>query len=312
MKQARKLRQPRHNAMKTASNRQLALRAKKDAFKAKVNALAVRSAKTLQDDWEAEYPGADCFGVWPLSEDCNLQWSDWLWQCDEDWNEDCEDSIDEWFNSGLDFQTPVRPSEGCAVDPLEMSDECWEEWDTLWEQCNGYTDTPYWWTDDCEMVDLFSEAWSIWHGWNDEEWAVLKRSVNKMSPKNKAMKATSLKKRIAAVRLNRALKDKTAAPAPVQAKAVHSKKLFRAFKKPAKVMQEYERVWRIMPSEECLAFDTMVLEENTEKCDTEWWIWGSHCDENEDAEVCVDAVEAWFAQETEQWLTVTSPDEECW
>jgi hypothetical protein len=133
-----------------------------------------------------------------------------------------------------------------------------------------------------------------------------------MSPKNKAMKATSLKKRIAAVRLNRALKDKTAAPAPVQAKTVHSKKLFRAFKKPAKVMQEYERVWRIMPSEECLAFDTMVLEENTEKCDTEWWIWGSHCDENEDAEVCIDAVEAWFAQETEQWLTVTSPDEECW
>ena len=57
------------------------------------------------------------------------------------------------------------------------------------------------WTDDCEMVDLFAEAWAIWHDdLNDEEWAVLKRTVDKMSPRNKAMKAASLKKRIAAVR----------------------------------------------------------------------------------------------------------------
>ena len=202
MKQARKLRQPRHNAMKTASNRKLALRAKKDAFKAKVNALAVRSAKTLLVDWEnPEYPGAECFGVWPLSDDCNEQWDAWLWQCDEDcWTDDCEASIEEWFSSDLNFQTPKRPSEGCAVDPLYMSDECWDEWDNLWEQCNGYTEEPYYWTDDCDMVDLFGEAWSIWHGWNEEEWAVLKRTVSKMTPRNKAMKATSLKKRVAALR----------------------------------------------------------------------------------------------------------------
>ena len=201
MKQARKLRQPRHNAMKTASNRKLALSAKKDVFKAKVNALAVRSAKTLLVDWEnPEYPGEECFGVWPLSEDCNEQWDAWLWQCDDDWTDECEESIDEWFSSDLDFQTPKRPSEGCAVDPVYMSDECWDEWDNLWEQCNGYAEEPYYWTDDCDMVDLFGEAWSIWHGWNEEEWAVLKRTVSKMTPRNKAMKATSLKKRVAALR----------------------------------------------------------------------------------------------------------------
>ena len=83
------------------------------------------------------------------------------------------------------------------------------------------------------------------------------------------MKATSLKKRIAAVRQRKALK----APTPVQAKTVHSKKLFRAFKKPAKVMQEWdmEMAFDPMPSETCLNFDTSI--QNEEMCDAEWWRW---------------------------------------
>lgn len=76
--------------MKTASNRKLAIRAKKDAFNAKVNVLALRSAKTLQEEWTgAYYPGTECFGVWPLSDDCNEQWDAWLWECDWDWTDDC-------------------------------------------------------------------------------------------------------------------------------------------------------------------------------------------------------------------------------
>ena len=83
-----------------------------------------------------------------------------------------------------------------------MSSECWDEWDNLWKQCNGYADEPYYWTDDCDMEEMFAEAWSIWYGLdlNYEEMAVLKRSINKTSPRNKAMKATSLKKRVAALR----------------------------------------------------------------------------------------------------------------
>lgn len=76
-------------------------------------------------------------------------------------------------------------------------------------------------------------------------------------------------------------------------------------------MKDWESAWDPMPNEVCLAFDTMVLEENAEMCDAEWWIWTAHCDENEDDQVCSDAVEAWFGQETE-WLEVTRPDEECW
>jgi len=54
-----------------------------------------------------------------------------------------------------------------------------------------------------------------------------------------------------------------------------------------------------MPSAECLAFDTMVTKDNAEKCDLEWLLWTEHCDENEDDQVCTDAIEAWFNQETE-------------
>ena len=83
-------------------------------------------------------------------------------------------------------------------------------------------------------------------------------------------------------------------------KPVHSKKLFKAFKKPAKVMQSLEDMrWDPMPSAECLAFDTMVTKENAEKCDLEWMLFTEHCDENEDDQVCTDAIEAWFNQETE-------------
>ena len=63
---------------------------------------------------------------------------------------------------------------------------------------------------------------------------------------------------------------------------MHSKKLFRAFKKPAKLMKDWESAWDPMPNEVCLAFDTMVLEENAEMCDAEWWILTAHCEENED------------------------------
>ena len=54
--------------MKTASDRQKALRAKKDTLTAKLNVLALQSAKKLQEEWSAAvYPAEECFGVWPLS-----------------------------------------------------------------------------------------------------------------------------------------------------------------------------------------------------------------------------------------------------
>ena len=50
-------------------------------------------------------------------------------------------------------------------------------------------------------------------------------------------------------------------------------------------MKDWESAWDPMPNEVCLAFDTMVLEENAEMCDAEWWILTSHCEENEDDSV---------------------------
>ena len=78
-----------------------------------------------------------------------------------------------------DFIEPTRPGVECAVAPHEMSRDCRDQWDTLFEQCDAATDEPYWWTDDCEMVWKFSEAWDIWY--EDDEWLLnLKRAHQKL------------------------------------------------------------------------------------------------------------------------------------
>jgi hypothetical protein len=55
--------------------------------------------------------------MWPVNEvddTCEVQWDDWLNQCDDDWNDECDDVEDRWHNSDIEFLTPDRPT--CAPD----------------------------------------------------------------------------------------------------------------------------------------------------------------------------------------------------
>ena len=49
-----------------------------------MQAVIKRGAKTMEVESEAESrPAEDCFGVWPVSDECAWQWEDWLDWCDE-------------------------------------------------------------------------------------------------------------------------------------------------------------------------------------------------------------------------------------
>ena len=51
-----------------------------------------------------------------------------------------------------------------------MTEACWGQWEDLADQCeddfdsDDFADAPWAWTDDCDMVFAFEEAWSIWYG----------------------------------------------------------------------------------------------------------------------------------------------------
>jgi hypothetical protein len=50
-----------------------------------------------------------------------------------------------------------------------MTDECLGEWEDLFNQCMYLTEDPYYWTEDCDMVEMFLEAWMIWYDGIEDE-----------------------------------------------------------------------------------------------------------------------------------------------
>ena len=257
----------------------------------------------LERDGPAYPPDRDCIYVDTYdSTKCDAQWDEWEGFCLDNWTPMCERVYAEFYWQDADWVWPDRPDEECAVAPMDerMTDDCVNQWDTLWKQCFWETDEDpmvmYMWSEDCDMVTAFASAWNQWYG--TEDWALnLKRAIKKMEPKHALAKKAA-----------KAFKAKKAASAPV-----HSRKLRNYRSKPAaKVMQDWAVV-SAMPSEECLNFYTMV--ENEEKCDAEWAYWGMVCDDNWDTEpACEGALTAWFdnAAHEGNWQTVTSPDAECW
>lgn len=206
MKQARKLRQPKHNSMKAASNRQIARLARKDAFKAKVQVLALHGAKHVKTMQEGgQYPGSECFGVWPLSRDCDNQWYNWFEFCDEgEWSDErCQGSVDEWFAADLDFKTPDSLG-SCSEFSWDMSPECWTAWETLMNQCFGELEDPYYWTEDCQAMEEVLEELEESSEEEDDDLVNLKKLFN-------ARKSASLKARVAIVRKNKAVQKKAPA-----------------------------------------------------------------------------------------------------
>ena len=100
--------------------------------------------------------------------------------CWEDWTEMCQAVDDYWYGHDYEYLTPDRPAEDCAYNPDVMEfwneyDQCLDQWETLSAQCYGYyeSDAPYWWSEDCDMMESF---WDFWSAWNqDWEWNMVMR-----------------------------------------------------------------------------------------------------------------------------------------
>jgi hypothetical protein len=168
------------------------------SLKAHMEKLAKRAEDVELDDWDwtpAYPPNRECF-EWPMSGECEDQWYGWVDQCSWDWNDMCWAVAEKWYyNSEIEFTEPTKPDEGCAVNLEEMTEECLEQWDTLWSQCYMEADdgVAYMWTDDCDMVNSFLDAWLVWYDYDfsfleEDEPMDLKKAHQKMQPKFAALK----------------------------------------------------------------------------------------------------------------------------
>ena len=166
---------------------QLALKARLEKF--------AKHAHTLQADLPPLPPDRHCYTWEDMTEDCEEQWFEWDWFCEDNWTPMCERVAEEWFSSDIDFLMPDRPDESCAIPPHEWDETCQEQWDTLWAQCWYETDKPYWWSSECDAIESFEEAWGIWYdGFDDEDFAAnLKRAYEKKQPRIKVMRAAYAK-----------------------------------------------------------------------------------------------------------------------
>ena len=156
------------------------------SIKSRMDAFVKRTNVMQEDDWWSPPlpPDRACF-TWPVNEECEGQWWDWIDYCDWDWTEMCEAVAVKWYwGSGIEFEDPTRPDDRCTVAPLEMDDDCAQQWDTLWQQCmNDDTDVPYMWTSDCDAIMAFSEAWDAWYA-EDEDWLLnMKKAFKKIQPR---------------------------------------------------------------------------------------------------------------------------------
>jgi len=279
--------------MKAASDRKIARLAKRDAFKAKTQVLALHGAKhvkTMQED--GQYPGAECFGVWPLSEDCDNQWGNWFDFCDEgDWSDErCQGSVDAWFASGLDFKTPDSLSNECSEFSWDAFGVCLEAWETVWGQCMGELEDPYFWTDDCDLIDEIAEALGEEGGEyseeeDDYEYVNLKKRFN-------ARKSASLKARVAMIKNKAVQKKADAFKAHVQSLAKHGL-----------VLQENGIAYP--PDRDCIYFDTY----DASKCDAQWNEWEWFCLDNW-VPMCERVYAEFYSQDAE-WIWPERPAEHC-
>ena len=138
---------------------------KKYAFADRLKTLVKRTVEHDEHPRNVLPPDSDCF-TWEYTDEnrerCEGQWERWDAQCDDRWKVECDRVWDQWFyGSGIEFMTPERPS--CEPSP-EMSDVCFQDWVNLWDQCMEYTELPYFWTEDCDMIEHFEEAATIISG----------------------------------------------------------------------------------------------------------------------------------------------------
>ena len=93
---------------------------------------------------------------------CWEQWEPWEAYCEYvDWNDQCEAVDQAWFSQDLDWVYPPTLERECATHWDNMTDECWEQYNLIWDMCDmegDYEETPVMWTTSCDAVESLEWA----------------------------------------------------------------------------------------------------------------------------------------------------------
>ena len=90
-------------------------------------------------------------------ETCWAQWEEWEAYCEYvDWNDQCEAVDDAWYSQDLEWVYPEALPKECATHWDNMTDDCWDQYMTLWDMCmmeGDYEETPVMWNTACDAVE---------------------------------------------------------------------------------------------------------------------------------------------------------------
>jgi hypothetical protein len=154
------------------------------SLKSRMDAFAKRAMEWDEAMWVSVLPPDRACFTWPVNEECGSQIWDWVDQCDREWTDMCDTVAEKWYyESNIEFKDPTRPDERCATNYDDIEDDCWEQWDLLWDQCHQEVDdAAYMWTSDCDAIEAFGDAWASWFA--DEDWLLnMKKAYQKMQPR---------------------------------------------------------------------------------------------------------------------------------
>ena len=121
------------------------------------------------EEWDSDddvplHPDRRCLELENAVNDpvCWDQWETWESYCDYvDWNDQCEAVVDVWFSQDLDWVYPPTLDRECATHWDNMTDECWEQYNLIWDMCEmegDYEETPVMWTISCDAVESLEWA----------------------------------------------------------------------------------------------------------------------------------------------------------
>lgn len=191
------------------------------------------------------------------------------------------------------------------------------------------TEELYYWTEDCDMLVSFTDAWWIWFNprepcpnnpWKydcyddeeyEEDWMVMKvkKSFEKMQPRIKAMKAAVPKKTTpAAVPKHTTLAAVPKSKTPVRKNTAAAKAKI-SFKSRVEAVAKHGAVMQsdwipLPPDSHCLKFYEM-----TEECRWQWEDWNWYCEDNW-TPMCSSVYYEWLSQDID-WVIPTRPNDDC-
>ena len=73
-------------------------------------------------------------------ETCSPLWKEWFKVCNnEDWDDDCDAVVDEWYAQDLDWNMPESIDTECMIhwDNWDDVNNCHAKAEKMWKQCNA-------------------------------------------------------------------------------------------------------------------------------------------------------------------------------